>query len=319
MKNNGVYVSEPTYQNRISEPYTCEAPIISSTVDQHRVIVNALNPEIDLETVFVGSLAVKGLTVSEFGPCGTKPGQNGNFFFAGEEETGERMQVGMTINQAEIGGPLSISGPALDQSNVETSEKFVECGQQTSGECTHKFKLSGEYELELVCQGTLSAAHAVECAGGSGASNNPSNNNPSNNNSNNSKPGGGEEAKKKEEEEAKAKAAAAKKKEEETKKTQEEAAKKKQHEQEEAKASVKIESVKLTAAGLLVKVKTSESGTVTVTGAGLKKTAKTLPAGTHTLKIAVNKKARAKHQKTRVTVSLKVGTKTVSTSKKLTL
>ena len=54
VKNSGVYVSEPTYQNRISEPYTCSAPIIQSTVDQHRVIVNALNTEIDLETVFVG-------------------------------------------------------------------------------------------------------------------------------------------------------------------------------------------------------------------------------------------------------------------------
>jgi hypothetical protein len=317
VKNNGVYVSEPTYQNRISEPYTCEAPIISSTVDQHRVIVNALNPEIDLETVFVGSLAVKGLTVSEFGPCGTKPGQNGNFFFPGEEETGERMQVGMTINQAEIGGPLSISGPALDQSNVETSEKFLECGQQTSGECTHKFKLSGEYELELVCQGTLSAAYAVECAGGSGSSNNSSNNNPSNNNSNNSKPGGGEEAKKKEEE-AKAKAAAAKKKEEEAKKTQEEAAKKKQHEQE-AKASVKIESVKLTVAGLQIKLKTSEAGTVTISGAGLTRLSKTLPAGVHTARVAVSKKARAKHQRTRLTVSLKVGKKTVVAYKELTL
>jgi hypothetical protein len=301
VENNGVYVSEPTYQNRISEPYTCEAPIISSTVDQHRVIVNALNPEIDLETVFVGSLAVKGLTVGEFGPCGTKAGQNGNFFFPGEEETGERMQVGMTINQAEIGSPLPISGPALEQSNVETSEKFAECGQRALGECTHKFKLSGEYELEPVCEGTLSVAHAVECAGGSGSSNNSSNNNPSNNNSSGSNPGGGAEAKKEEEKKA------------------EEAAKKKRSE-EEAKASVKIESIKLTSAGLQVKLETSEKGAVTIAGAGLTKlVAKTLPAGTHTARIDVSKKARAKHQKIKLTVSLKVGSKTVTASKKLTL
>jgi hypothetical protein len=304
VKNNGVYVSEPTLGNRISEPYTCSAPIMSSVVDQHRVIVNALNPEIDLETVFVGSLAVKPL-VSEIKPCGTNGGQPGigHFFFPGEEETGERMQVGMTINQAEIGGPLSISGPAMDQSNVETSEKFLECGQQALGECTHKFKLSGEYELELVCQGTLSAAHAVECAGGSGSSgpsgSNPSNSNPSSENPS-PKSGGGEEAKKAAET-----------------KTAEEAKKKKQA--EEAKASVKIESVKLTAAGLLVKIKTSQDGTVTVAGAGLTKVAKTLPAGIHTARVDVSKKARAKHQKIRLTVSLKVGKKTAAAFKELTL
>jgi hypothetical protein len=70
---------------------------------------------------------------------------------------------------------------------------------------------------------------------------------------------------------------------------------------------------------VLVKVNTSEAGTVTVTGPCLKKTTKTLSAGSHTLKVAVSKKARAKHQKTKLTVSLKVGSKTVSSSKKLQL
>jgi hypothetical protein len=322
VENNGVYVSEPTYQNRISEPYTCEAPIMSSTVDQHRVIVNALNPEIDLETVFVGSLAVKPL-ISEIKPCGEPEGQpkTGHFFFHGEEETGERMQVGMTINQAEIGGPLSISGPAMDQSNVETSEKFAECGQQALGECTHKFKLSGEYELEMVCEGTITL-NVPNCGSGSGGSSGSNNSNPSNNNSNSSKPGGGEEAKKEEEKKAEEAAKAAAKKAEEAKKEeekkQEEAAKKK-HAEEEAKASVKIESVKLTAAGLQIKIKTSEGGTVTIAGAGLARLSKTLPAGIHTGRVAVSKKARAKHQKIRLTVSLKVGKKTVATYKELTL
>ena len=219
------------------------------------------------------------------------------------------MQVGMTINQAEIGGPLSISGPAMDQSNVETSEKFVECGQQALGDCTHKFKLSGEYVLEPVCEGTISEG-SLNCGGGSNSkpsgeenkNKSPENKNPPNN------PGGGKEKeeaeKKKKEEEAKAAA----KKQKEAKK-----------EEAGAHASVKIESVKLTGGDLLVKVKTSESGTVTVTGAGLKKTTKTLAAGTHTLKVPVSKKAQAKHQKTRLTVSLKVGDKTASATKKLTL
>jgi hypothetical protein len=318
VENHGVYVTEPTYQNRISEPYTCEAPIISSTVDQHRVIVNALNPEIDLETVFVGSLAVKPL-VSEIKPCGEPEGQPqaGHFFFPGEEETGERMQVGMTINQAEIGGPLSISGPAMDQSNVEQSEKFAECGQQALGECTHKFKLSGEYVLELVCEGTITL-NVPNCGSGSGGSSG-SDNNPTNN-SNSPAPGGGgekqkeEEAKKKQEEEA-AKAAAAKKAEEAKK---EEAAKKK-HAEEEAKAAVKIESIEITPAGLQIKLKTSEKGTVTIAGAGLTRLSKTLPAGVHTGRVDVSKKARAKHQKIRLTVSLKVGKRTVVALRELTL
>jgi hypothetical protein len=105
------------------------------------------------------------------------------------------------------------------------------------------------------------------------------------------------------------------KKEEEKKK--EEAAKKKHA--EEAKASVKIESIKLTAAGLLVKVETSEAGTVTIAGTGLTRVAKRLSAGVHMARVAVSKKARAKHQKTRLTVSLKVGAKTVSATKRLTL
>jgi len=344
VKNNGVYVSEPTLGDRISEPYTCSAPIIPSVVDQHRVIVNALNPEIDLETVFVGSLAVKPL-VSEIKPCGEHGGQPGTgyFFFPGEEETGERFQVGMTINGAEIGGPLPIDGPAMDQSNVETSEKFAECGQQALGECTHKFKLSGEYELEPVCEGTI-AQGALACSSdkepptakeaeeaekaeeekkveeekkteeekkAEEAKNSQSgggNSNSSNPPDTNSQPvvGGGQEA---------AKAAAVKRAEEEKKK--EEAAKKKHA--EEAKAAVKIESVKLTAAGLQIEVKTSEKGTVTLTGTGLTRLAKTLPAGVHTAKVDVSKKARAKHQKIRLTVSLKVGKKTVTASKALTL
>lgn len=106
-----------------------------------------------------------------------------------------------------------------------------------------------------------------------------------------------------------AKAAAAKK--------AEEAKKKKQA--EEAKASVKIESVKLTATGLLVKIKTSEAGTVTITGAGLTRASKRLLAGVHMARVAVNGKARAKHEKTKLTISLKVGAKTVSVSRKLTL
>ena len=68
-----------------------------------------------------------------------------------------------------------------------------------------------------------------------------------------------------------------------------------------------------------MKVKTSAPGTVTRHRRGLEEDDKVIAAGVHTLKVTVSKKARAKHQKTKVTVSLKVGTKTVSTSKKLRL
>jgi hypothetical protein len=306
VKETGTYFEEHESTSE-AEPFSCNGSIVFVGPIIHRVIVTPLDPTIDLETDFQGTLGIAnkgviGNTVGE--PCWTTgKGEEGfGFFnFQWDNPHGQRLQVGMSIPAQQIGEP-SIGGPAMDFSNVETSESAQDC--LGSHGCKVTFKLTGEYDLEKICEGTFESSWS--CGNGSGSSSTNNNNNP-----NNPKPGGGgkqaeEEAKKKEE----AKAAAATKKKEEEKKKQA---------KEEAKASVKIESVKLTAAGLLVKVKTSEPGAVTVTGTGLKKTTKTLPAGTHTLKIPVSKKARAKHQKTKLTVSLKVGSKTVTASKKLTL
>ncbi len=295
-----VHESEP-----VAEPFSCNGSIVFVGPIIHRVIVTPLDPTIDLETDFQGTLGIAnkgviGNTVGE--PCWTAgKGEEGfgYFNFQWDNPHGQRLQVGMSIPAQQIGEP-SIGGPAMDFSNVETSESAQDC--LGSHGCKVTFKLTGEYDLEKICEGT-DASGAFAC--GSGSSGSSSNNN----NSNNSNPGGGKQAEEAKKAEEAAKAAAAKKKEEE----------KKKQSKEEAKASVKIESVKLHGAELLLKIKISEAGIVTVTGAGLKKTTKTLPAGTHTLKIPVSKMARAKHQKTKLMVSLKVGTKTVSTSKKLTL
>jgi hypothetical protein len=121
-------------------------------------------------------------------------------------------------------------------------------------------------------------------------------------------------AAKKHEEEAVATAAAAKKHEEEV------AAAKKRG--EEAAASVKIEKVKVTAKDLVVTIKASEKGVVTITGPGLKKTVEALTAGTHVVKIAltkIGKADRAHGKKIKLAVSLKVDSRTVSGSKEIKL
>lgn len=298
-EENGSVPEEPSLSCNGSIVYV--GPII------HRVIVTPLDPTIELETDFQGTLGIanKGVIGNTIGePCWTTgKGEEGHgyFNFQWDNPHGQRLQVGMSIPAQQIGEP-SIGGPAMDFNNVMTSHSAQDCLEEKGCEVT--FKLSGEYDLEKICEGT-DASGAFACGSGSSGS--------SSNNNNNPKPSGGgkqaeEEVKKKQEEAAKA-AAVTKKKEEE----------KKKQAKEEAKASVKIESVRLTAAGLLVKVKTSDPGTVTIIGAGLKRTTKTLPAGTHTLKVTVSKKARAKHQKIKLTVSLKVGKKTVTASKKVML
>ncbi len=135
--------------------------------------------------------------------------------------------------------------------------------------------------------------------------------------------------------EVEAAAAAAKKREVEVavaaaaKKHEEEAAAAKHAEEaaaakhaEEAGASVKIEKVKVTAKDLVLTVKTSERGTVTITGPGLKKTVETLTAGTHVVKVALTKTGRsdrAHRKKIRLAVSLKVSARTVSLAKEVKL
>jgi hypothetical protein len=314
-----------TYKSSESEdaiPFSCQAPILYTGPIVQRTIVTPLDPTVELETDFQGSLGVEhnggfGVEVGE--PCYTendteKTEVKGLFYYQWDQPHGLRIQVGTLIPQQEV-GQSSISGPAEDYNNVVVSEPSnSDC--EPGGTCEQTFKLSGEYELELICAGSESPS-GWGCSSGGSSGGSSSSENP--------KSGGGgekqqeEEAKKKQEEEA-AKAAAAKKTEEakkEEEKRQKEAESKKHA--EEAKASVKIESVKLTAAGLLVKLKTSEAGTVTIAGAGLTRLAKMLPAGVHTGRVAVSMKARAKHQKTRLTVSLKVGKKTVTAFKELTL
>jgi hypothetical protein len=304
-------------------PFSCQAPVLYTGPIVQRTIVTPLDPTVELETDFQGSLGVEhnggfGVEVGE--PCYTeddteKTEVKGLFYYQWGQPHGLRIQVGTLIPQQEV-GQSSISGPAEDYNNVVVSEPSnSDC--EPGGTCEQTFKLSGEYELELICAGAESPSGWGCSSGGSSDGSG---------NSETPKAGGGgekqkeEEAKKKQEEEA-AKAAASKKAEEakrDEEKEREEAAKKK-HAAEKAKAPLKIESVKSTAAGLLVKVKTSEAGTVTISGAGLTKLTKTFPAGVHTAKVAVSGKARAKHQKIKLTVSLKVGRRTFTTSKTLTL
>jgi hypothetical protein len=311
IEEHGTYFAEPGTEP-VAEPFECSGSVVYDGPIIHRVIVSPLSGAVDLETDFQGVIASAskgtiGNTVGE--PCYTaEKGEEGwgYFYYAWGEPGNERIQVGMSIEPLEIGQPF-ISGPAKDFSSVEIQKASQDC--LGSNECEETFKLTGEYDLEKICEGTNATGTFACESGSSGSSSNNNSNKPQTN------PGGGkqaeEEAKKKEEA---AKSAAVKKQEE--KKKEEE---KKRQAEEEAKASVKIESVKLTAAGLLVKVNISESGTLTISGAGLKKVSRSLAAGGHTLKVSVNKKARAKHFKTKLTVSLKVDAKTVAVSKKLQL
>jgi hypothetical protein len=92
--------------------------------------------------------------------------------------------------------------------------------------------------------------------------------------------------------------------------------------QAEARASVRVQKFKVTARNLLVTIKMSEPGAVTITGPGLKKTFKTLIAGTHQVTVALTKTGKAERkerEKIKLSVSLKVDSKTVSTSQKVKL
>lgn len=93
--------------------------------------------------------------------------------------------------------------------------------------------------------------------------------------------------------------------------------------QEELGAAVHIEKVKITTKGVLVTIKTSEPGIVTISGRGLKKTHKTLAAGTYHVNVALTKfggmERTGGHKKTKLSVSLKVGKRSVSGSEKVSL
>jgi hypothetical protein len=90
----------------------------------------------------------------------------------------------------------------------------------------------------------------------------------------------------------------------------------------EASASVKIEKFKATTSSLMLTIKTSRAGTVTITGPGLKKTTKTVAAGTRVMTVALTKAGkaeRAAREKIKLSVSLKTSIKTVSRSAEIKL
>ena len=90
----------------------------------------------------------------------------------------------------------------------------------------------------------------------------------------------------------------------------------------EASASVKIEKFKVTASSLVVTIKTSRAGTVTITGPGLKKTSRTVAAGTPVMTVALTKAGKAERagrKKIKLSVSLKMSIKTVSRSVEIKL
>jgi hypothetical protein len=90
----------------------------------------------------------------------------------------------------------------------------------------------------------------------------------------------------------------------------------------EASASVKIEKFKVTTSSLVVTIKTSRAGTVTITGPGLKKTTRTVAAGTRVMTVALTKAGKAERagrKKIKLSVSLKTSIKTVSRSVEIKL
>jgi hypothetical protein len=87
-------------------------------------------------------------------------------------------------------------------------------------------------------------------------------------------------------------------------------------------AILKIEQVKITGDSVLVTIKTTESGIVTITGAGLRRAVKTLAAGTHKVPVpltSTGKGERRQHKKIKLSISLTVDSTTVSASEKINL
>ena len=86
--------------------------------------------------------------------------------------------------------------------------------------------------------------------------------------------------------------------------------------------TVAIVKVKASGAKMLVTVKVSEQGAVRIAGAGLMTISKSVDAGSHTFDVALTKKGKAErkhHKSSKITVTLKVGSETVSASKKVAL
>jgi hypothetical protein len=92
--------------------------------------------------------------------------------------------------------------------------------------------------------------------------------------------------------------------------------------EEELHAAVKIRRVKLSKHGLLVTIKTFEPGLVTVGGSGLESRDETLAPGTHRIVVLLTKagkRYRRAHRRIELSVTEKVGARTVVTHQKLKL
>lgn len=300
-----------------SEGIYCEAGVAFTGAVIQRVIVTELDPTIELETDFHGSLDA----VNKPGEVGSAVGEpcwhnahgdegSGHFHYEWDNPHGQRMQVGMLIPQQEIGDP-TISGPAEDYNNVQASTELPEdCFPNAVTTCKATFKLGGEYELEKVCEGSYSGT-SWSCNSGTGSTGGQGNENknpPADKGPAGNPPASGTStSQQKTADKASQPSKGAKGK-----------GKKKQAKEQKG-VTVKIKSAKVTASGLQVKIKVSAGGTVTLSGSGLTKTSKTMPAGTHTLTVEITKKAASKRQKAKLTVILKAGKKTVGASKQVTL
>lgn len=87
--------------------------------------------------------------------------------------------------------------------------------------------------------------------------------------------------------------------------------------------SIQVEKVKVTRHRVLVTIKTTETGMVTITGAGLRSTAvQPLSAGTHQLTVALTKRGQAerkRHQEIKLSIRLNADSRSVSASREIKL
>ena len=92
--------------------------------------------------------------------------------------------------------------------------------------------------------------------------------------------------------------------------------------EEELHATVKVGPVKTSKHALLVTIETSEPGVVTVRGFGLESRDEALAPGTHRIVVLLTKagkRDRRAHERIKLSVTEKVGARTVVTSRKVKL
>ena len=85
---------------------------------------------------------------------------------------------------------------------------------------------------------------------------------------------------------------------------------------------MKIEKFRVKGGTITLTVKILQAGTVTVSGRGLRTTVKRLSSGSHTIKVPLTKAVKAvrgKGEEIRLAVTLKIGSRAVSISKRIEL